>query len=527
MDSLRNESSISEESALGLRLLEAEAGLNHLKVVLSELPDPSGDLVSRCEDLESDICSLRISLTVAPHKKLPPELLAEIFLFCSTSPAVLPPKADDPLLALGQVCRAWRELALQVPELWATISVSFTEGANVQRATDIAEQWISRAGTSCPLSITAECTGPYATVACENPDLVSGFVPLVVSHSHRLRHLDIALPFASLAPLFALPRGAFPCLETLALRPLLVLSDMVTPETGSAAWHWPSTSVAFQSVPLLGEVTYNPLPLYKLAELEALSEDVMDRVMTTADVAAHPFFAPPVSLPWAQLGHISFPFTALTADEWCAVLRECPTLSHLEVAIRPLPSQVASEPHSAEHIHLDRLHHLSVSAFSGGGDELLDRLVTPRLTLFVLMGTQFPPASLIAFHVRSGFVLETFIPVVQIPAEDVERLFQHLCDLKTLVILAISTEHFPAAFWERVGRAELLPHLEALLVRPTAEQAPLLVDMIDTRWGAQAEGFAVGFCDVRPAHLEAVNDELRRLEKYAAGGRTVDVLTVC
>ncbi|KAJ6530934.1 hypothetical protein DFH09DRAFT_1183717 [Mycena vulgaris] len=520
---------IPTETEQRIQLLKAETEVDCLNTLLFELPFPSDELISRHEDLEREIYSLRVGL--APYKKLPPELLAEIFLFCSTLPAFLPPTPNEPLLALAHVCSAWRQLALQVSELWANISVLLTEeGNDVPRITDIAEQWISRSGTSYPLSITVECTGSYATLVCEKPELVSGFVPLIISHAHRVRHFDLAFPIAALLPLFNLPRGAFPCLETMSLRPLLLLSDMATPETGHAAWHWPSTAVSFDSAPLVREVIYNPIPLFKLAELEAMAGDVMERAMAGADVDAHPFFAPTFPLPWSQLSVISFPFTALTADAWCSILTDCHGLRHFDVAIKPSPSD-ERRSNSKHLIRLESLHYLSVSAFSGGGDDLVDRLVTPNLNTFVLLGVQFPTSSLMNFQARSNFVLNTFIPVVHIPAEDVERLFQHLCDIKTLIILAVSTEHFPGVFWERVGRSDLLPHLEALLIRPTAAQTPALVDMIEARWEAAltglGSGVAVGFCDVRPAHLPAINDELRRLEKYAEGGRTVEMLTVC
>ncbi|KAJ7133382.1 hypothetical protein C8R44DRAFT_772311, partial [Mycena epipterygia] len=304
---------------------------------------------------------------------------------------------------------------------------------------------------------------------------------------------------------------------------------MATPETGNvSAWHWPSTSVTFDSAPLLREVTYSPIPLFKLAELETMMEDVMERAMASPDVHAHPFFAPAFPLPWSQLTTISFGFTALTADAWCSILTECPALAHFEVAIKPSSSD-QNGSNSDQRIRLEFLSYLSVSAFSGGGDELIDRIVTPKLNVLILMGVAFATCSLIDFQVRSNFMLETFIPVVQIPTDDVERLFQHLSDVKTLIVLAISTDHFPASFWERVGCSDLLPNLVALLIRPTAVQARVLVDMIEARWEAAVEGssVAVGFCDVRPAHLAEINDELRRLEKYAESGRAVDILTVC
>ncbi|KAJ6487131.1 hypothetical protein C8R47DRAFT_515998 [Mycena vitilis] len=466
----------------------------------------------------------------APHDKLPPELMAEVFLFCSTMPVVFPPKTDEPLLALTQICRKWRELALNVPELWARISVTFTEEqGDVDRIVDLSQQWLSRAGKTYLLSITAECTGVYAQTAWEDPNIAAAFVPMVISHAHHLRHLDLAFPIAALLPVFDLPHGAFPYLETITLRPLLLLDDMTAPETGYAAWHWPAACAAFDSAPRMRQVTYNPLPLFKLAELEMAMEDIMDRAVDGSNLGSHPFFAPTFSLPWSQLSIISFTFTALTAETWYTVLTQCPKLEHFEAAIKPSPSN--EDDSTGGMIQLESLTYLSISAFSGGGGDLIDRLIAPQLNLLVLMGAQISATSIKAFQARSAFVLKTFIPVIPILADDVVSLFTHLSDVSTLVIIAISTEHFPATFWEAVGRAELLPQLEALMIRPTATQAPALVNAVAARWEAAVAGqgpnLTVGFCDVRPAHIDAVEEELRRLEKYAEGGRTIDMLTVC
>ncbi|KAJ7015779.1 hypothetical protein C8F04DRAFT_1171667 [Mycena alexandri] len=498
---------------------------------LFDLPDPFGELAAERDELERKVSDLQVEL--APHRRLPPELLAEIFLFCTAETVSLPPSTDETLLILTQICHSWRELALRSPELWGNIAVVFTEDrCNVERITTISAQWLSRAGDTYPLCITAECTGVYATTACQNPELVASFVPMIISHSHHLRSLDLGFPIAALLPLFVLPSDAFPCLEKMSLRPLLLLDDMVTPEAGSSlGWHWPSTAVALDSAPRIQEVTFSPSPLFKLAELENISANVMEQAMTNVDVGSHPFFAPEFSLPWTKLSIIAFPFTALAAKAWCSILIQCPKLQRFEVAIKPSTN---ADPfiHSVgelEQIQLDHLTYLSVSAFCGGGDELVDRLTAPGLNLLVLMGTEFPTECLLSFQRRSNFVLETFIPVIPIPADDVERVFEHLPDLKTLIILAISTEHFPSSIWERVGRAELLPQLEAMLIRPTPTQAPFLVDMIAARWEASGAGGGpmLGFCDVRPAHLEAITTELRRLEKYADRGQSVEVLTIC
>ncbi|KAJ7712365.1 hypothetical protein B0H16DRAFT_1625173 [Mycena metata] len=521
-----------KRSEMQTQLLEAEVELINFEGEFFNLPDPFGELAAEREDLERKVSDLRAEL--APHRRLPPELLVEIFLFCTAETVSLPPSSDETRLILTQICHSWRDLALQTPELWGNIAVVFTEDqCNVELITTISAQWLARAGDTYPLCIAAECTGVYATTACQSPELVAAFVPMVISHSHHLRSLDLGFPIAALLPLFALPSGAFPCLEKMSLRPLLVLDDMDTPEAGSSlGWHWPSTAVVLDSAPRIQEVTFSPSPLFKLAELESVSANVMEQAMTDPGVGSHPFFAPEFSLPWSKLSIVAFPFTALTPQAWCSILIQCPKLQRFEIAIKPSTTTDRESSHtsgSLQQIQLDHLIHLSISAFCGGADELVDRLTAPSLNQLSLMGTEFPTACLLSFQRRSNFALETFIPVIPIPAADVERILEHMPDLKMLIILAISTEHFPASLWERVGRGELLPQLETMLIRPTPVQAPDLVDMIAARWEANGAGRGpmLGFCDVRPAHLEAIMTELNRLEKYADRGQSVQLLTLC
>ncbi|KAJ6556428.1 hypothetical protein B0H19DRAFT_142273 [Mycena capillaripes] len=526
---------------------EEETVINSSPV--EDLGSPDWGVMSSHEHLERKMSSLFVSVgsprenvgrklsslwvDVAPHEKLPAELLAEIFVHCTTTIVTLPPKKDQPLLVLTQICSMWRAVALHVPELWASIAVTFTEEQNnVQRITDISQQWLSRAGDTYPLSITGACTGVYVATTCENPDLVAPFVSMVISHAHHLRISALVFPFPALLPLFDLPRGAFPCLEAVALHPLMLQSDMISSESGHAPWHWPSTAVAFESAPLLREVTFTPNAQFKLAELEIGSENVVDQTLQEEVGAGDSFFAPSFSLPWSQLTIMSFQFTALTVGEWCGVLTQCPKLLRFEVAIKPSPSSgdERDSPPQAR-IQLDCLVFLSISAFSGGGDELIERLVAPNLDLLTLMGSQFTVTAVTDFQTRSAFVLAKLIMAIAIPADDVERLLRHLSDLTWLAIIAVSTDHFPTPIWEGIGCGELLPQLQTLLIRPTAEQAPVLVDMVAERWEAGLAGkvpnFTVAFCDVRPAHESAVNEELRRLENYAEGGHSVLLLTVC
>jgi hypothetical protein len=205
--------SVQQLSPLRVMASDATTELRNIDAVFDNTPDTYGQLLHRRKALQGIV-----SRGVPPS--LPSDVLSAIFIFFT--PVTLPAKADDPLLVLPQVCRAWKDLVSQSPELWASISVSFDhQGLDVQGITRIADHWLTHSGDVYPLRISAACIGEYAKTAHASPELLSSFINLILSHSHRLKQVDLRLPHAALLPLLYLPSGSFPCLKTLTLRPTL------------------------------------------------------------------------------------------------------------------------------------------------------------------------------------------------------------------------------------------------------------------------------------------------------------------
>ncbi|KAJ6455370.1 hypothetical protein C8R45DRAFT_591799 [Mycena sanguinolenta] len=107
---------------------------------------------------ERKLISRKLNALKYPVLKLPSEVTAEIFVFClppirlseyEDSYHVVPHSvADAPLLFL-RVCRAWRDIALTTPRLWASIRLP---SGGRWRPLDSWLSWLARAG-SCPLSL--------------------------------------------------------------------------------------------------------------------------------------------------------------------------------------------------------------------------------------------------------------------------------------------------------------------------------------------------------------------------------------
>ncbi|KAJ7708515.1 hypothetical protein B0H16DRAFT_1823253 [Mycena metata] len=101
-------------------LTSPEAELEAISAVFYNTPDPYGLLLYRCRELEQVVAG-----NLPAASRLPPELLSEIFL--QFTPARLPPKADDPHLALPLVCRAWSSLVFGLQNLLVAFPINTTE----------------------------------------------------------------------------------------------------------------------------------------------------------------------------------------------------------------------------------------------------------------------------------------------------------------------------------------------------------------------------------------------------------------
>jgi hypothetical protein len=95
---------------------------------------------------------------VAPIRRLPPEVLSEIFMQCMENNYVYRRLNTAPLL-VGSVSSRWRTIALSTPRLWASFSLTIRP-KYLKTDVVLAKAWLARAGT-CPLTICLSNKGFY------------------------------------------------------------------------------------------------------------------------------------------------------------------------------------------------------------------------------------------------------------------------------------------------------------------------------------------------------------------------------
>jgi hypothetical protein len=148
----------------------------------------------------------------------PVELRVEVFLqFCGPFSAVS--SGDGPLVLL-QVCRAWRQLALQTPQLWSSFALNIgprlTGPAERELLVAKISGWISRS-RSLPLSLRLHYKPDRSTA---NPTFDPTFTDLIhclLATSARWRNVALSAPSTSLVPLLTAAPDSFPSLRSFAL----------------------------------------------------------------------------------------------------------------------------------------------------------------------------------------------------------------------------------------------------------------------------------------------------------------------
>jgi len=167
-------------------------------------------------ELTAKIASYRIG--IAPHKKLPPELLSDIFRYCVPGPVSLPQQLHAVPVLLCQICSTWRTVALETPMLWNAIEVDFGKvqgDPQAVRLLAVAKTWIARSGMSTPLSIQIhidQCTQISLNMARLNP-----IDDLIIAYINRLHKINLLMCPSFFEPLCRLPGGSAKLLKDLSL----------------------------------------------------------------------------------------------------------------------------------------------------------------------------------------------------------------------------------------------------------------------------------------------------------------------
>ncbi|KAJ6519128.1 hypothetical protein C8R45DRAFT_13274 [Mycena sanguinolenta] len=406
----------------------------------------------RAADHDDDLVSAQIQsyqIALAPHKTLPPEVLAIIFANCVGTPIILPPSPTEPALALAGTCRSWRHIILNIPNLWNNIFLDFRDSKPV-KLLEYAKLWISRSENTL---ITIRNSTSRWTENLLRKEGIDPITYLVAPYVNRCREIDLRFLDASIDEFFTLPAGSIERLEVLYLEtlgftmPLFAASD--------------EPLAVFRSAPRLRRVLFS-------TDLCSLDPQAL-------------------CLPWGQLTGLHFIATYIPPLAMHAILRESHSLVECSVSIIELDDALAASLDRLPECVLPTLRSLMVEFSPQAVDyaPFLRPLVLPALTdleLRPLEAGYLPecPWSQRAYTgllARSHFTLRRLaILNYTIAPAHLESILAGMPSLTDFHLYLWETNEWDACILRELGSGALLPALEVLTfsMYPLASVFPAL-----------------------------------------------------
>ncbi|KAF7297940.1 F-box domain-containing protein [Mycena chlorophos] len=197
-----------------VRKIESE--FNEVDIALAILPPettPDPKLKAQFDALSTQLGAAQEVLAVHMQaitfaRQIPVEVLQSIFLFALPASQFIKPSANTAPLLLCQICSPWRRVALNLPQLWTSLSLRTDRGR--RRWRDLIEMWLGRtAEAPLTMSFLAGSEG-IGDVAYFNDHVVRMLRP----SQKRWRQLQLEVPGSTTTKLL---NADLPLLETLEL----------------------------------------------------------------------------------------------------------------------------------------------------------------------------------------------------------------------------------------------------------------------------------------------------------------------
>ena len=291
--------------------------------------------------LEENSAQVRKSLLahqslISFARRIPPEVLGEIFYHCLPKTPYIIPKGNESPMVLTRVCRRWRNVAISTPHLWSSLSIHLEKIARDPCYRRGCETWLARA-KSVPLFLRAFND---INIIAQDPTLVSFAVHWL---RHRISHcIDLWWHGPSLPTLFI-------------------------PDPGT------EFNIPLERICI---TTYRDCPSIYLPgpalQLRSASLHCFNYDLQTLDG---------IELPWAHLAELNMHFGLVSSLLFPQILTRCNHLHTLTISCL-----------SAEDVHLNALRALAtgsivqntlrrieIKVIQAGLDAILDALTLPAL----------------------------------------------------------------------------------------------------------------------------------------------------
>ncbi|KAF8064465.1 hypothetical protein FPV67DRAFT_1451637 [Lyophyllum atratum] len=461
----------------------------------------------------------KIEFALAPHKKLLPELLANIFVWSMAGDWLnFPTDLSLPPWVLLEVCSQWRQVALSELNLWNKVVLTHSPSMNTERFLEL----VSRVRPVLPAG------GPlYIGLHCDNKLCADGvFDDFILPMLPRIKDLRVHTDIFAFAKLFDAPPNALTSLTSMQLHLSNIsrtgVSDL--PEFDSAVifrhaanlrrieiysrklaaplllplplpWHQLS-SLLLKGLRYLTPTHLNKVlqECVELQELSAtLSGDTDARAVVSGLHLLHlqildldgslgkPHSLSRLLFPWAQLTTIRlFRFTSIaTPSETYDMLSECLHLQQFSVDTPRIRVELTDLRTAG--IILPHLTNLIIR-LPVGNSLIMKNLVVPALTSLhvACTGTYLIPAELISDMIaQSGCSLLSLIcDTSYVEYQALDRLLPLLESLEEFMgtDVLIHTSDI-----QRIASGEVLPRLRRLTCHLRVDALEAFIDLLETR----------------------------------------------
>ena len=362
-----------------LELTESfKAPLNELQEVEAEM-QRLGELMETMKTRRQSIQEIinDYNIILSPARRLPPDVLREIFFHCLPTHRNPFMKSSESPLLLTQICSSWRAIALSSPRIWSKVYIPFpgdpscspSHGVindetilSIRRQSisrvlrlrcDAVRGWLSRSGT-CPLSLSIS----YPSAPVEESDsgiqnwnyaeLLQEIFDILRSFSDRWGDVDLSMP----EDIYNKLQGS-----------------IVNPTTFSSL---KSLKITLHRSPWNNALEYVPIRLLAAPGLRRININRFPTLRATGNLVQ------PI---WNQITHITF--TYLTTDIYLLVLlRQCPNLVFGNFILDSGPEWPPQTIVDQEAFLLPRLESLAIntSAVHWNMDIIFNALNAPALT---------------------------------------------------------------------------------------------------------------------------------------------------
>ncbi|KAG7093353.1 hypothetical protein E1B28_007034 [Marasmius oreades] len=188
----------SESETITLGLVNAENDLKAYNVEINRLKANIMVVESRRDGLTKSVAKYRSLLS--PIHRVPEEILAYIFSFCCDENTLNPGYSPPFALTASAVCGRWRDVVLETPHLWSTISIHFEsifpreEGVEDEDYTWGSHQFTHVIRIFMERSKTAPLDLEFYQYGEEKFELLEAGLTCLMDHSNRWRSLKMSAP---------------------------------------------------------------------------------------------------------------------------------------------------------------------------------------------------------------------------------------------------------------------------------------------------------------------------------------------